>query len=202
MHRSLTVCVLCVFMLLTACGRSLPTRYFLLESPHTPMNVDSLPPTNLRLAQVSVPEYLDRNGIVSRKKGSTELIVSQFHVWAEPVAKGVRRLLQEGLSAPLLAANINVLAPGDDASAEYALFVDVQRLDGNFHDEAVLEIRWTLKNNSNAILDKGIYADREAVPGDTYDILIAAESRMLNRMVAHLAQRLPAMFQKNHASRR
>ncbi|MBQ9453132.1 MAG: membrane integrity-associated transporter subunit PqiC [Desulfovibrio sp.] len=196
MHRSLLLCVLCVCILLVACGRSLPTRYYLLESPHTPMHVDNLPPVNLRLAQVSVPQYLDRNGIVSRKKGSTELIVSQFHAWAEPVATGVRRLLQEGLSAPLLAVGINVPAPGDDAPAEYTLFVDVQRLDGDFHADAVLEIRWTLKNSNDAILGKGIYADREAVPGDTYDALIAAESRMLNRMVAHLAQRLPATLHK------
>lgn len=190
------VFLLCLVCLLSACGRSAPTRYYLLESGHTPLQADSLPAKSLRIAQVSVPEYLDRNGIVSRVHGSAELLVSDFHAWAEPVAVGVRRLVQEGLSAPLLAEGINVPAPADEAPADYTLYLDVQRLDGDFHSEAVLEARWTLRNREERVLSKGIYADKEAVVGNNYDVLVQAQSRMLHRMIAHLAQRLPTFLRR------
>ncbi|MBE6442276.1 MAG: membrane integrity-associated transporter subunit PqiC [Desulfovibrio desulfuricans] len=196
MHRPFLPLSLVLLLLLAACGRSAPTRYYLLESAHTPLQADALPAANLRVAQVTVPNYLDRNGIVSRADGSPELVVSQFHAWAEPVAVGVRRLMQEGLGAPLLAAGVNVPAPGDDAAADYILFVDVQRLDGDFNASAVLEARWTLRDSRDNTLGKGIYADREEVPGTAYDTLAAAESRMLRRMADHLGQLLPPLLRK------
>lgn len=193
MQRNIILLSLVLLTLLSGCGRSAPTRYYLLESSQEPVKADTLPTKNLRVAQVTVPEYLDRNSIVSRINGETELVVSQFHAWAEPVGHGVRRVVQEVLTPPLLAVGLNVLAPGDDSRADYALLVDLQRLDGNFDSRAVLEARWTLKNRHDDVLARGIYADVEEVKGKTYDVLIAAESRMVRRMAEHLAARLPEL---------
>ena len=191
MQRTLLFLSLVSLVFLCACGRSVPTRYYLLESGLQPVKTDSLPTKNLRVAQVSVPDYLDRNNIVCRVNDATQLVVSQFHAWAEPVPNGVRRVMQEVLTPPLLAAGINVMAPADDTRADYVLLVDVQRLDGNFNADAVLEARWTLRDKNDAVLARGIYADAEPVHGDTYDVLTASESRMVRRMAAHLAERLP-----------
>lgn len=191
MQRILLLFSLVPLVFLCACGRSAPTRYYLLESGLQPVKADSLPQKNLRLAQVSVPEYLDRTNIVCRVNDATQLVVSQFHAWAEPVPNGVRRVMQEVLTPPLLAAGVNVLAPADDTRADYVLLVDVQRLDGNFNANAVLEARWTLRGKNDDVLARGIYADTEPVPGNTYDVLTAAESRMVRRMAAHLAIQLP-----------
>lgn len=191
MQRTLLLLSLVPLVLLCACGRSAPTRYYLLESGQQPVKADSLPAKSLRVAQVSVPEYLDRNNIVCRVNDATQLVVSQFHAWAEPMSNGVRRVVQEVLTPPLLASGFNVLAPADDTRADYVLLVDVQRLDGNFNANAVLEARWTLRDKEDAVLDRGIYADTEPVHGDTYDVLTAAESHMVRRMAEHLAARLP-----------
>ena len=193
MLRNILFLSLALLVLLCGCGRSTPTRYYLLESALGSVKADSLPSKTLRVAQVSVPDYLDRNSIVSRINGQTELIVSQFHAWAEPVGHGVRRVVQEVLTAPMLAAGFNVLASGDDTRADYVLLVDVQRLDGNFDANAVLEARWTLENRHEDVLARGIYADAEPVNGETYDALTAAESLMVRRMAEHLAARLPAL---------
>ena len=159
--------------LLTACGRSTPTNYYLLESSLGPVQADGLPAKSLRVAQVSVPEYLDRSGIVSRV---------------------VRRVTQEVLTPPLLAGGINVLPSGDESSGDFTLLLDVQRLDGNFDDKAVLETRWTLRDRDNAILGRGIYASEEMVRGKTYDLLVGAESRLVRRMADYLAEKLPPLM--------
>ena len=193
MQRKILFLSLVLLTLLSGCARSTPTRYYLLESALEPVKADTLPSKNLRVAQVTVPDYLDRNSIVSRVNGETELVVSQFHAWAEPVGHGVRRVVQEVLTPPLLAVGLNVLAPGDDTRADYVLLVDLQRLDGNFDSKAVLEARWTLKNRHDDVIARGIYADVEPVEGKTYDVLTAAESRMVRRMGEHLAARLPVL---------
>ncbi len=193
MQRKVLLLSLVLLTLLSGCARSTPTRYYLLESALDPVKADTLPSKNLRVAQVTVPDYLDRNSIVSRVNGETELVVSQFHAWAEPVGHGVRRVVQEVLTPPLLAVGLNVLAPGDDTRADYVLLVDLQRLDGNFDSKAVLEARWTLKNRHDDVIARGIYADVEPVEGKTYDVLTAAESRMVRRMGEHLAARLPVL---------
>lgn len=193
MQRKILLLSLVLLTLLSGCARSTPTRYYLLESALDPVKADTLPSKNLRVAQVTVPDYLDRNSIVSRVNGETELVVSQFHAWAEPVGHGVRRVVQEVLTPPLLAVGLNVLAPGDDTRADYVLLVDLQRLDGNFDSKAVLEARWTLKNRHDDVIARGIYADVEPVEGKTYDVLTAAESRMVRRMGEHLAARLPVL---------
>lgn len=191
MQRYALYTLLAFVVLMAACSRSTPTNYYLLESRLTPVSAESLPGKNLRVAPVTVPEYLDRDGIVSRVGESTQLVVAQFHSWAEPLSHGVRRVTREVLTRPMLDNGINVLPAGDESTADYVLYLDVQRLDGNFDQKAVLDVRWTLRSKYNDVLARGIYVDEENVAGKSYDILTAAESRMVQRMAEHLTQRLP-----------
>ena len=194
MQRRTLYTFLALTVLLAACGRSTPTNYYLLESRLTPVSADSLPTKSLRVAPVNVPEYLDRDGIVSRVGESTQLIVAQFHSWGEPLSHGVRRVTREVLTRPMLQSGVNILPAGDESTADYVLYLDIQRLDGNFDQKAVLDVRWTLRNKFNDVLARGIVVDEEAVTGKGYDELTAAESRLVQRMAEHLAQRLPGLM--------
>lgn len=180
--------------LLTACGRSTPTNYYLLESSLGPCRPTACPPKACAWPRSACPSIWTGSGIVSRVDGQTQLIVAQFHAWAEPVSNGVRRVTQEVLTPPLLAGGINVLPSGDESSGDFTLLLDVQRLDGNFDDKAVLETRWTLRDRDNAILGRGIYASEEMVRGKTYDLLVGAESRLVRRMADYLAEKLPPLM--------
>ena len=193
MQRRILYTFLALTVLLAACGRSTPTNYYLLESRLTPVSADSLPSKSLRVAPVNVPEYLDCDGIVSRVGESTQLIVAQFHSWGEPLSHGVRRVTREVLTRPMLQSGVNVLPAGDESTADYVLYLDIQRLDGNFDQKAVLDVRWTLRNKFNEVLARGIVVDEETVAGKGYDVLTAAESRLVQRMAEHLAQRLPGL---------
>lgn len=185
-----TLPLLLLTCLVTGCARSTPTNYYLLESALAPMKVDNLPKKNLRVAQVEVPNYLNRNNIVSRVKGQTRLILAEFHLWAEPVGNGVRRVVEEVLAGPLLAKGINVLPTGTEVGGDYVLLLDVQRLDGNFNEKAVLECRWTLLDRNEKPLEQGIFAAEEMVNGADYNILVGAESKLVRDFGQYLADRL------------
>ena len=100
--RHTTIFLALLTLLLTACGRSAPTHFYLLDSGQPPLTADSLPAASLSIAPVSVPDYLDRNGLVRRSDGQTRLEVSELDIWAEPLGQGARRVLGEVLAARLL----------------------------------------------------------------------------------------------------
>lgn len=188
----LTLALLCVsYVFLLACGRSTPTQYYLLESSIGPVQVDNLPHTSLRVTQVETPAYLNRNNIVSRVDGQTRLILAEFHLWAEPVGSGVRRVVEEVLTAPLLEKGINVLPAGSEERGDFILLLDLQRLDGNFNEKAVLECYWTLLDREDRPLGRGIFAAEEMVNGADYNVLVAAESRLVRNLGSYLGEKLP-----------
>ena len=76
--RHTTIFLALLTLLLTACGRSAPTHLYLLDSGQPPLTADSLPAASLSIAPVSVPDYLDRNGLVRRSDGQTRLEVSEL----------------------------------------------------------------------------------------------------------------------------
>ena len=96
--RHTTVFLALLTLLLTACGRSAPTHFYLLDSGQPPLTADSLPAASLSIAPVSVPDYLDRNGLVRRSDGQTRLEISELDIWAEPLGQGARRVLGEVLA--------------------------------------------------------------------------------------------------------
>lgn len=195
MNKSI-LALLALAFCLSACGRSTPTNFYLLESSLGPRQIDSLPSRTLRVAQVETPSYLNRNNIVSRVNNQTRLILAEFHLWAEPVSNGVRRVVEEVLIAPMLENGINVLPSGTEERGDFVLLIDVQRLDGNFNEKAVLESRWTLLSRSDKPLSSGIFAAEEMVRGANYDVLVEAESALVRQFGEYLARKLPPLMQK------
>lgn len=162
MSLSVLLCLLTV-LLLSACGKSAPTRYYLLESGEKPFAAPSLPSTSLRIAHVGIPGYLDRQAVVSRSDGNPLLDVNNFDIWAEPLEQGVRRVLREVLSQPLLAGDIAVQTT-DDAGWKAALLVDILRLDGAPGETVRLEARWSLLDSADRVMARGSFADSAACP--------------------------------------
>lgn len=193
MNRFLIFLFLLSAVLSVGCGRSAPTRYYLLESGVTPANLDSMPTKTLRVAQVETPGYLNRNNIVSRVNGESQLILAEFHLWAEPVGAGFRRVIEETIIEPLYKSGIAVLPSATENRGDYTLLIDVQRLDGNFNEKAVLESWWTLLDRNDNTVERGLYAAEEMVHGANYNVLAAAESRLVSGFGKYLAGRLPGL---------
>ena len=185
--RHTTIFLALLTLLLTACGRSAPTHFYLLDSGQPPLTADSLPAASLSIAPVSVPDYLDRNGLVRRSDGQTRLEVSELDIWAEPLGQGARRVLGEVLAARLLPRGIDVIAAGDQ-QGDMELAVALERLDGDTPGTARLQARWQLSRGGEA-LDRGIYAASEDA-GMSSASLVAAQSRLLQGLGEHLAERL------------
>lgn len=192
----LTMCALLGLLpLCTACGPSAPTHYYMLDSGETPLAADHLPPTVLRIAQVGIPGYLDRQGIVSRRPDSPRLRVDNFDIWAEPLDQGIRRVLREVLWPRLLPCGITVDCGNGNDGWNSVLVLNILRLDGAPGQTAHLEARWSVQDTAGRILAGGNYADSLDCPAHTGgdgspSALVNAQSQLLQRMGRALAPQI------------
>ncbi len=199
LHRHLLPVLLCLAALLAAGCSSRPTEFYLLNGAGTPVNSQHMPRTTMAIEQVLLPGYLDRGGIVVRGENGTSLTVPSFNVWAEPLQQGVQRVLAEMLSAPMLQTGITVLPyQNSSVSAWYALIVEILRFDADRTGLVQLEARWSLVDRTQTrVLNRGNFAAEERVSmpefgtAEMFDVVVGAESRLLQRFGAELAAQLP-----------
>lgn len=180
MRRCLLL-VLCVCFALCACGRSTPTRYYVLESAAQPAASGDMPATRLRVAPVSVPHYLDRTSLVQRGTQAGSLDVDDTQQWAEPLAEGVRRVVQEELAGPLRQKGVHVLANADDSDSNYMLFIHVERLEAFSADTARLTAQWRCEKNRR-IVAQGVFSASEKLAGEGTPALVQAQSSLVRQL--------------------
>lgn len=188
-------------LVLTACGQSKPTNYYILKSTAAPVSVESMPRTTLGIVGVNLPGYLDRAGIVLLDENGTFINIPRFNKWAEGLDAGAARLLRRSLTPVLLRQGITVLASEDTrVAAAYGVIVDIIRLEASTGGSIALEARWTLTDpGANRILGRGSFAGSEKISmpeigsREMFNAVVAGESRLLERFGADLGRRIAAL---------
>ena len=179
--------LLCVPACLTACGgRSPQAQYYLLGEAQplvAPLPGDK-PAVVLR--QVSLPSYLNRDAFVLRSGGAVQLVVDEYHLWAEPLNRAVPRLLEETMRPLLQEKGLNLLW-SDAADAALQTDVAVLRLDGIPGGVAGIGARWRILDKEGALLAQGAFA-KEADAGGTHESMVRALSRLLADLGRELAR--------------
>ncbi len=169
-----------------------PSRFFLLTAPQPgPQAAPGPVERVLRLPTVSIPGYLDRPQLVTRR-GSGELHIAPYARWGEPLADGLTRVLAENLRQhlPQLAIDVGGSPAPPDA---LRLQVAMDRCEGDEGDGRVhLLAHWRLEDSAGNILERG-RADL-AEPWAPPDVpgLVAAHDRLLVRFAAELATAVKA----------
>ena len=170
--------VLLMLACLTACGgRSPQSQYYLLgeeQQAAVPLQGDR-PAVVLR--QVSLPSYLDRDALVLRSSGAVQILVSEYHLWAEPLSKAVPRLLEETMR-PLVQEKGLQLLWQDAADAILQVDVAFLRLDGAPGDLAGIGARWRIVDREGALLAQGLFT-REREAGGAYESMVRALNCLL-----------------------
>lgn len=191
-HTGIVLLIFClsgVFFCLGGClGRTPDTDYYVLQSGIALGDIDKayahLPRVQLR--RVDIPAYLNRTPIVTRDQNGVRLTLPNFRAWAEPLESGIQRVLAETLTPPLLAQGVFLQALDDDVPGALQLSVQVYRFDGTLNGQCVLEARWTLRTQSDAVIARGSFAGSENTGAD-YESLVLAQSALTRRMGEKMA---------------
>ena len=132
--------VLCTSML-SACGSSPASNYYLLNAMGTPQAAAQA--TSLGIGPIKIPEYLNRNGLVYNREGNLLHIASNER-WAEPLANGVERVMGLNLGSLLNTENVQTFPWLHQQKPDYGIQVNLLSLDAN-DDQASLTAEWVVQ---------------------------------------------------------
>ena len=168
-----------------------PSRFYMLRSLPTDA---SSPATQgaggpvLVLGPVKVAAYLDRPQMVTQGSGS-EVKLSEFERWAEPLMDNIRTVLANDLSVLVPTNRISFYPARLPPHVDLRIAVEVLRFDGSLGGDAVLEARWTLfgSDAEEPILTKRSRFEH-ATGGPGYDAFVEALNRALEALSREVAQ--------------
>jgi len=188
---------------LHACaGTSPPTRYYLLNpipSSDTDPSVDA-PQTlpSLGIGPVSLPDYLDRPQIVTRRNPNT-LYLADFDRWAESLQPMFIRVLRENLIALGAADKVVVFPWPSNTAFEYQMTADVLRFDAVDSKNAILTVRWAiLRFEDRNLLHQKESVYSRSVEGSDYSDLVRSLNRLLEDFSREVAVALDRAYRQDH----
>ncbi len=150
------------------------------------------------IGPVTFPDELNRPAIIT-ESGRNQLTVNEFHRWGGSLEKNFIRVMAE---------NIAILMKTDQVMArpweryfqpDLRIALDIKQFGGRLGEYALINTTWRVfsgKKDDPAIVQRSVI--REPVTDDSYDALVAAQSRALARLsteiAAALKEILPAQY--------
>lgn len=132
-----------------------------------------------------IPSYLEKPQIVLVGSDGVELQVSEYHRWGESLASLLQRITADDLNLLLPRAEIK---PQNFTAQiyDYYLTLEVNRMDGTWNKQAVLDVWWTVTDSRNKVL-KRERTSLSAPLGKTYEDYAQVQSRLLGELSARIA---------------
>lgn len=152
------------------------------------------PEMRLGIGPVTIPDYLQRSQIVTRKHGN-QFEFDEYNRWAGVLEHDLAAAIGDNLGI-LLGVNAVGYYPWQrNFEPTYRITVSVERLDGDLAGEAVLEARWSVTTADNKELPaENRSRQHRPVKEGGYAALIIAESELvadLSRDIAGHIERAP-----------
>ena len=173
--------VLLLALFVAGCAGSPPINLYTLSAAPAPAADTRSPqsPAVVALGPVTLPDYIDRPQIVTRKS-AYQLELAAYDHWAAPLYDMLPRVLVEDVASRLPADRVVSFPQVNDASFDYRIAVDVSRFDVDATGEATLAARWQLYARSapRALLIADDTLQRR-IEGEGYDAYAASLSAVL-----------------------
>ncbi|MDD2237058.1 MAG: PqiC family protein [Kiritimatiellae bacterium] len=191
-HRLIPCAALMLCLLLTACGTSSPSRFYVL-----PNALNIAPGASVDVAHsefqvgfypVKISPYLDRPQIVS-VCGGGEVVVDEFNRWAAPLDQIVLGAVAANLATELPDAYIDLFPWTVTDPFEYKIMVDILRMDGVPGEKVTLIAQWTILSSGEEhpplARRTSVY---ESVPADSsYSAYVAGLGDLLQQLTKDIA---------------
>ena len=173
-------------LLLAGCGISRPSTFYHLEAASQDAAISQKNIT-VGIDEVIVPKYADRPQMVLQEANSSELKISEFNRWAEPLNYAIARILADDLSSYLPKSTIKPRTYMTKKFA-YTINVEISKFDIIPNQKVALDSWWTIFKNGN-IVYQGRSKFSQPVDGDLNN-LVNAQSNLINQTAKEIAQKL------------
>lgn len=187
MSQTWKLLTLLLALLISACGSTPQSDYYILST--LPDDTGGNTGPFIGVGPITVPQYLDRKGIVTRED-SNHLKISSFHRWAEPLPDGVQRVVAVNLAGLLDTEQVTTFPWLRSTPPEYGVEMNVVELSAEGRNTRLV-VKWVLRDLAdNAVIEQRIsnYTRQAggAEPGD----IAAAYSDLLAQLSRDIAARI------------
>ncbi len=181
-----------LWVVLSGCTSSPKPRFYLLTSFETTRS--EVKPSaeeeclSIGIGPLNIADYLDRPQIVTRA-ASIELTLAEFDRWGEPLKDNIKHVLAKNLSIQLCTKTIAFFPWRGSTPIDYRIEMEVLRLDGSLGGNVSLEAWWMVfSGDGKTMLASKKSTLTEAVGGQDYKSLVAAQSRALGTLSREIAE--------------
>jgi uncharacterized lipoprotein YmbA len=183
-----------IVLILSGCGRSSPSRYYILSGLHDVGKPQAArgagSPIAIGVGPVTIPDHLNRPQIVTRG-GANELIVAASDRWGGSLQENVARVIAENLSSLVPTDRVYVYPWMPNIPIDYSVTVEITRLDGALGGDVFLNARWVLTGKDlKEVIEKRSGQYSESAGGGGYADFVAAQSRLLEQLSGDIAASL------------
>ena len=149
-------------------------------------------PVSVSIAPVEIPDYLDRNQIVTRD-GSNALKLAEFDRWGGSLDENITSVLVENLSGLLASYRVAAYPRLWPEKPDYWVGVRVLRLDCMPGDRVELKAQWlvTAEQDRQVVANK-IMTFTERLNDSRYDTLAAGVSGTIGHLSREIAREIEA----------
>ena len=175
-----------LLMALVACGTTPPAQHYRLSAR------ESLPESTtgpaLGVGPVSIPPYLDRNGVV-RSDGANGLQIANNERWAEPLDEGITRVVSLNLAGLMQTQNIQLFPWHPRRQPEFGIKIRVLAMDADAK-QVSLVAEWLLYRVDNGeALTRRLqeYNQPLSTPENSAAVIAASYSDLLYRLSRDIA---------------
>lgn len=181
-----------LLLLPAACGRSLPTRFYLLTPQAA--NPSRTAPVGLTVGvgPVELPDYLDRPHILTRA-GEHEIRFAEFDQWGGSLKSNITYVVAENLGKRLNLDAVYTYPWRTAVRVGFQVGISVVRLDARPGGNATLEARWSLLNeDGRRVLLTRRSAFQTPVEAAEYAAIVDAQSRLFAALSDEIAETIRA----------
>jgi hypothetical protein len=174
---------------LGACANSPAVQYFTLDDGQ-PAAMQLRNGPSVAIAQVSLPELVDRPQLVVRTPGH-QLRINDQYAWGEPLRQQIPRLLARTIGEELDSFNVVALTvDAQDYDMDFYVTLDIQRLEAISGQGVNLDVIWRVASRAGEVLVGRCMVSEPLAPtepGSEYRTAVAAQSRALKGLARQIA---------------
>jgi uncharacterized lipoprotein YmbA len=182
--------ILGIIVILSGCGTSPPTRFYMVDTMETTMSSRAPRATDemmlVAVAPVQVSQYLSRPQMIT-KIDAAEYSVDEFSRWMEPLSDNLSRTITENLTVLLAPDGMQVVPTERFITADRTVEIRAVRLHGAIGGEVVAVFRWTLLDQDNQLIATERVEYRQAADGEGYGGLVKAHTRIVDALSLDIA---------------
>jgi uncharacterized lipoprotein YmbA len=203
MEKSRIIRIVCVtllvgVMMLTACGRTPPAKFYTLQPVQQSSMGRSLPAdVGLAIGPVEIPAAVDRTEIVTRDAGN-EVSFSQYHRWAAPLQQSIASVMAQNIGTLLGTERVTPFTRENIFRPTHRVVININRYDSQLSKEFLLDATWSIKDlsgNKQPLLIRNSII-REPLATAAYEELVAAQSKALAALSEEMAKAILELVQK------